>query len=126
MTKAVLLCATSLSLVLSACDGQQYVSPDTVRLRITEDASNVDRVDRCNYVPVLLGDEVKWRYVVKGDLKATLTVTRDSVTVSFEGSPQALEPFEVEADVVREAAQTAENPPSGYTVELSPGCSVKE
>lgn len=126
MTKVLNRSAVALLLVLSACDGQQYVSPDTVRLRITDDSTNLDQVDRCNYVPVLLGDEVKWRYVVKGELKATLTVTRDFINVAFEGSSEPVEPFQVEADALHDGSHTDLKPPAGYIVDLSPGCVVKE
>ena len=115
---AATLCVTT---SLTACDGQQYVSPDTVRLLITDDSTRVDRVDRCNYLPVLLGGEVKSRYAVDGDVKATLTLTRDAVSVVFEGAPEA-ETFAVDASALRESAQTAASPPAGYTVELSTGC----
>jgi hypothetical protein len=105
-----------------ACDGQQYVSPDTVGLSVTKDSTGKELVNRCNYVPVLLGGEVKSRYVVEGELKATLTVTRDSFSVVFEGAANEIEPFVVPAADVREASQLAPNPPKGYTVTLSSGC----
>ena len=54
-------------LCLVACDGQQYVSPDTLALSITKDSTGSERVNVCNYVPVLLGDRVDVTYVVDGD-----------------------------------------------------------
>ena len=61
--------------LMPACEDRQYVSPDTVSLSITNDDTGVERVNRCNFIPVLLGSEVKARYQVEGDLKATLTIT---------------------------------------------------
>jgi hypothetical protein len=113
-------------LSLAACDGQQYVSPDSVALSITNDKTSVERVHRCNYVPVLLGSEVKTRYVVEDDLKATLTLTRESFSVVFEGAASSVEPFVVPAADVHDAAQTADSPPAGYTVTLSSGCTPDE
>ena len=107
------------ALLLLACDGQQYVSPDTVQLVITKDSSGLRLVDRCNYVPVLLGSTVKARYVVEDELKATLTITPDAVTVGFDG---AADTFKVSAGELADGALTAPDPPAGYTVELSPGC----
>ena len=111
------------ALLLSACDGQQYVSPDTVQLVITKDGSTRQLVNRCNYIPVLLGSEIKSRYVVEGELKATLTITRDAVTVSFD---DAAETFKISASELAESAESAPNPPTGYTVELSSGCTPPE
>jgi hypothetical protein len=107
------------ALCLLACDGQQYVSPDTVHLVITKDGSPTELVDRCNYVPVLLGSTVKARYLVEDDLKATLTITHDRVTVSFDG---AADTFKVSAAELADGALFAPEPPAGYAVELSPGC----
>ena len=110
---------------LLACDGQQYVSPDTVALSVTKDSTGAQRVNVCNYVPILLGSEVKSRYVVEGDVKATLTVTRDSCSVVFEGT-EVVEPFVTPIADLEDAAQTAPSPPAGYTVTLSTGCTPKE
>jgi hypothetical protein len=115
----------ALSLWLLACDGQQYVSPDTVALVITNDDTGVTRVNRCNYVPVLLGSQVKWRFVVEDDLKATITITRSAVDVGFEGHDGEAEPFHVateELDTDPSNAHYAESPPDGYTVALHGGC----
>lgn len=111
------------ALLLLACDGQQYVSPDTVHLVITEDSSSLEVVNRCNYVPVLLGSTVKARYGVDDDLKATLTITHDAVTVGFDG---AADTFKVSATELADGTQLAPDPPAGYTVELSPGCTPDE
>jgi|GEM_PF-5495667 len=107
------------ALSLVACDGQQYVSPDTVQLVITKDSSSLRLVDRCNYMPVLLGSMVKARYAIEDDLKATLTITHDAVTVDFDG---AADTFKVSAGELADGTQTAPDPPAGYTVELIPGC----
>jgi hypothetical protein len=111
------------ALLILACDGQQYVSPDTVHLVITKDGSTRELVNRCNYVPVLLGSTVKARYEVDDDLKATLTITHDAVTVGFDG---VADTFKVSAAELADAAQFAPDPPAGYTVELSPGCTPDE
>jgi hypothetical protein len=105
--------------LLLACDGQQYVSPDTVQLVITKDGSARELVNRCNYVPVLLGSTVEARYEVEDGLKATLTITHDAVTVGFDGVADA---FKVSAADLADGAQFAPDPPAGYAVELSPGC----
>ena len=118
----LLRCALLGALCLVACDGQQYVSPDTLALGISKDSTGTERVNRCNYVPVLLGDKVESRYVVEGDIKATLTITRDSFTVAFEGTRDPVDPFVVPATDLKDGPQTAPTPPPGYTVTLSLGC----
>jgi hypothetical protein len=107
---------------LVACDGEQYVSPDTVALSITKDATGVERVNPCNYVPVLLGDEVDATYVVEGELRANLSIKRDSYRVAFEGGAVGGDPFVVTATELKAGAQTDPTPPPGYTVKLSLGC----
>ena len=77
---------------LLGCDEQQYVSPDTVALIVTEDSTNLQRVNRCLYIPVLLGGQVVFRYEVDAELKALVIITRDEATVSFEPE-EAAEPF---------------------------------
>jgi hypothetical protein len=104
-----------------ACDGQQYVSPDTVALSITKDSSGSERVNACNYLPVLLGDRVDATYVVDGDLQAALSITRDSVRVTFTGSAP-VDPFVVTATDLKDGPQTDSTPPPGYTVKLSLAC----
>jgi hypothetical protein len=76
-----------------ACQDQQYVSPDTVLLSITDKSTDIELVHRCNYVPILLGGEVKARYVVDGDLKATIDIDREHVTLSYEGSGDLPQPW---------------------------------
>jgi len=124
----LLLTALTLCVVpwLVACDGQQYVSPDTVALSITKDATGTNKVDHCNYVPVLLGGEVDATYDVDGDLQAVLSITRDSVKVAFVGAGSEVDPFVATTKDVHDAPQTAENPPAGYTVKLSSGCTPEE
>jgi hypothetical protein len=121
------------ALLLLGCTGQQYVSPDTVELSIKNDSSKVLRVDRCNYVPILLGSEVKSRYVIEGDAKATLTITRDDITVSFEsltdaqGNAEEAEPFKVTAKQLQtDMSESPTSPPSNYSVTLSLGCSPED
>jgi hypothetical protein len=109
-------------LAAAGCDGQQYVDPGTVRLLITDQSTSVARVNRCNFVPVLLGSEVKSSYVVEGDLSATLTVTRDSVTLEFEGAAEPQDPFVIETKDLQQSGTSADNAPRGYSVELSSGC----
>jgi hypothetical protein len=113
-----------LAVGLFGCDGQQYVSPDTVGLVITNDDTGVTRVDRCNYIPVLLGSRIKWRYAIEGDLKATITITREEIEVTFEGdggeaAPFSVRPKDFDDDV---SSFTAGSPPDGYTVRLLTGC----
>jgi hypothetical protein len=122
------LAGLSLLLALVACDGQQYVSPDTVGLLIRNDDTQIDRVNRCNYVPVLLGSEVKSRYAVEGDAKATITITRDDIVVTFEGFADDPPPFEAKAKEFSTtgSSDTAPTPPSGYSVTLSSGCTPED
>jgi hypothetical protein len=113
---------SSLLPLLAACDGQQYVNPDTVALSITKTSSGTVLVQHCNYVPVLLGSEVQASYKVEADLTADLTITRDSISVAFEGGGVSVDPFVATADDVQSGAQTAPDPPVGLTVQLAPGC----
>ena len=66
-----------LSLALTGCDGRQYVSPDTVGLVITNDETGVTRVDRCNYIPVLLGSRIQWRYTIDFATDGTFAARAD-------------------------------------------------
>ena len=113
----------SLALLALACDGQQYVAPDTVALVIKKDSTGVERVNHCHYVPVLLGSTVEEEYLVEGQLRATIHITRDlvSVTLNEAGSPVT----ELVVEALRfegQALETAPSPPSGYTVQLSSPC----
>jgi len=116
----------ALALVVSAaalgCDEQQYVSPDTVALVVTDDSTNMQRVNRCLYIPVLLGGKVIFRYEVDSALKAVLVITRDEATVSFEPE-DAADPFSIDTDELSEMEHHfADASPSGYSVELAAGC----
>lgn len=108
--------------LLLGCDGQQYVSPDTVALVVTDDGTQMQRVNRCQYIPVLAGSRVVFRYEVDGELKATLIIDRDEVRVAFEPEGVA-DTFEVDAeDLTDNQRFTADSPPDGYQVELVAGC----
>lgn len=110
-------------LFVSACDDPQYVDPDTVALVVTNDATHVERVNRCHYVPVLLGSEVKARYLVEDELRATITVTREDVSVLFEEAGADVASFVVDSDEFSGAAnEVAPDPPPGYTVTLRSPC----
>jgi hypothetical protein len=123
--KRISLSLLLVSLLGAGCDGQQYVSADTVQLLITE--SNVDRVNRCQYVPVLQGSRVVFRYEIEDELKATLFVTRDEVRVGFEPSDGTTE-FRLTTEELAEvdpddtSPSGAGEPPAGYEVRLRPGC----
>jgi hypothetical protein len=113
-------------LALAGCDGQQYVSPDTVALSVTSDETGSDLLSHCDFVPVLPGAEVTSSFVVDPPLSATLSITRSSVSVTFEGTAPGTPPFVVAAAVVQQGKQIAPEPPAGYTVTLSPGCTPSE
>jgi hypothetical protein len=116
----------SLALLLG-CQDQQYVSPDTANLSITNLDTGTERVNRCNYIPVLLGNEVKTRYVVEGSLKAVISLTRDKITVSFEGASNLPDAWTVESSKFREKfAESSDTPPDNYDVQLSSQCKVDE
>lgn len=102
-------------LVVCACDGQQYVSPETVALVVTNDGTNVQRVNRCHYVPVLLGSEVKARYRVEDGLHVTITVTRDGPSLAFDDDGRDLGPFD-------ELEPQLEYRSQSYTIALRPDC----
>lgn len=105
-----------------ACDGQQYVNADTVALVVTDETTQLQRVNRCHYVPVLAGSRIVFRYEIDDELRTTLAVTRDEVRVTFEPDGAA-DLFAVDAEDLGEDERfTAEAPPSGYRVELVAGC----
>jgi hypothetical protein len=109
------------------CDGQQYVSPDTVALVVSDDATSTERVHRCHYVPVLLGSRVSVRYRVDDELKVNIDVTRDQVTVFFEGESAPVDLFQVESALFEQAVREVDPaPPEGYTVELRSPCTPEE
>ena len=126
MTHSRWIGCCSLVLALAGCDGQQYVSPDTVALSVTSDATGSELVNHCDFVPVLLGAEVTASFVVDPPLSATLSITRGSVSVTFEGSAAGTPSFVVAAAAVQQGEQIAPEPPAGYTVTLSPGCAPSE
>jgi hypothetical protein len=129
MTKAR---ATRRSLALVAflalgCDGRQYVSPATVALVISDDATQVERVNRCHFIPVLLGSRVSARYRVDDELRASIDITRDEVTVFFEGGDSSVDVFTVDSATFDDAASELDlAPPRGYAVELRSPCSPEE
>jgi hypothetical protein len=118
---------TTVALVcLVGCDGQQYVSPDTVALVVTDTASGVERVNHCHYVPVLLGSEIEARYVVKGELGVTIRLTRDDVRVDYAEPGQVYASYQVETEQLEGTVSlTDEGAPDGYRVELSSPCTPK-
>lgn len=118
---ALLACA------LPGCSGRQYVDPDTVALIVTSDATGAERVNRCHFIPVLLGGQVRARYVVQDELKVTITITRDEVSLHFEEPGESFDPFVEPAetfgggDVLIETGQVR-----GYQVELSSPCTPND
>lgn len=105
------------------CDGQQYVSPDTALLTVTHDKTGSKLASRCNYVPVLLGAEVDESVAVDSALQASITLTREAINVTFQGSGVGIQAFHVTTKELSEAASVVDSsPPIGYTVELSSGC----
>lgn len=116
------------ALGLCACDGQQYVSPDTVLLTVSNDETGIMRVNRCNYVPVLLGSEVKARYGVEDDIKVTITITREEVEVAFQDPNRDHDPFVVAAEDFEDndSGVDIDDTPAGYTARLSSGCTPDE
>ena len=114
-------CLTLLSGALSGCDGQQYVGPNTALLTITDSSTGSELVTACNYIPVLLGSEVEKTYVID-DLRATLSMTRTDVVVTFQGSGAGTEPFRATVAEVDASGRSAPNPPPGYDIELASGC----
>jgi hypothetical protein len=108
---------------LFGCDDPQYVNPDTVALIVTNDSTAVQRVNRCHYVPVLLGSQVTVRYAVEKDLRATITLTRNDVRVVFDAAGSAVATVVVPSrDFASEADFTADEPPPGFTVQLLSPC----
>jgi hypothetical protein len=106
---------------LLACDGQQYVSPDTVRLSVSDEDREL--VSRCHFIPVLLGSQVKARYRVDEALRVTVTITRDEIEVSYDsGESELVATAELE-DVPSGASLTLQNTPPGYSASLTPHCS---
>jgi hypothetical protein len=114
------------ALSLFGCDGQQYVSPSTALLTVTSDKTGSKLVSRCNYVPVLWGAQVDGHYSVDGALDVFITLTRDEITVVFQRDGDDFEPFRIAAKELETGAVTDPSPPTGYTMELSSGCTPDE
>lgn len=124
MTRAQSRLLVVAAVLTLGCDGQQYVSPDTVALVIAEDSTRTEHVNRCHFIPVLLGSRVNARYRVDEQLLANIDVTRDQVAVFFEGSVDPVPVFRVESsELGDEAHKFADAPPPGYSVELRSPCS---
>jgi hypothetical protein len=110
-----------------ACDGQQYVNPDTVALVVLDEATGAPRVNQCHYVPVLLGSELLAQYDVAEQLRATLTVTRETVSVRFEDAGQSLPTFTVDSEELSGTVSlVAPAPPRGFSVELRSPCTPRD
>lgn len=110
-----------LPLVLFGCDGQQYVSPDTVELSITND-SNLELVNRCHYIPVLLGSQVKARYRIEDERRVTITITRDEIQLEYDsGESELVTPQELE-ELESGESLALQNTPSTYIALLTPNC----
>ena len=121
-----LFCGAAASLF--ACQDQQYVSPDTVALAIKNLETGAERVNACNYIPVLLGDRVANRYVIDGGFAVGIELTRDAVVVSYEGEFGLPPAWQVESSSFRakQASVLAEDPPESYEVRLHSPCIVEE
>jgi hypothetical protein len=123
MRNMQLWCPLLAAFALLGCDGQQYVSPDTVLLTVSHDVTGSKLLERCNYVPVLLGGRVDRHYVVDGALQATIALTRSDIVVTFQGAGDGFEPFHVAPKRLEDSTSVVdEYSPTGYTAELSPGC----
>ncbi|MDF3064615.1 MAG: hypothetical protein K0R38_216 [Polyangiaceae bacterium] len=115
------------ALAALGCDGTQYVNADTVALIMTNDTTGVERVNRCHYVPVLLGSQLKARYVVEDELRVTITLTRDDLHLLFEEAGEPVESLTLPSQqFADEAREVAESPPPGFTVELASPCTPKD
>lgn len=118
--------ASSLLLTL-ACDDTQYVNPDTVALIVTNDTTGVERVNRCHYIPVLLGSQVKSRYLVEDDLRVTITLTRDELDLLFEDGGARVASVTVPSpQFADEAREVVASPTDGFTVQLASPCTPPE
>ena len=111
-----------LLVAMLGCDGQQYVSPDTVELSITNDSTGVERVKRCNFIPVLLGSEVKARYEVEEEQRVTFTITRDAIELLYDsGESELVSPVALE-ELESGQSWPLQSTPAGYTAQLTPNC----
>lgn len=110
-------------LLALGCDDPQYVNPDTVALIVTNDSTGVERVNRCHFVPVLLGSQDKARYLVEDQIRATLTLTRDSVSVSFEDAGVEIANVAVDSrELAGETRVPIDDGPAGFSAELVSPC----
>jgi hypothetical protein len=104
------------------CQEQQYVNPDTVKLSVSR-AGGATLVDRCNYIPVLLGGAAQFTYHVERDLGVHLQITRDKVLATFEDSSGRLGSFGApSSSFADDFSVDASEPPDGYSATLSAGC----
>ncbi|HKY37737.1 MAG TPA: hypothetical protein VJN18_17465 [Polyangiaceae bacterium] len=111
-----------LPLALFGCDGQQYVSPDTVELSITNNDSNLELVKRCHFIPVLLGSQIKARYRIEDERRVTVTITRDEIELDYDsGESELVTPQELENLASGEALEL-QSTPADYTARLTPNC----
>ncbi len=98
------------------------MSPNTVQLTVTR-AGGAPLVQRCNYIPVLLGSAVNVAYHVEGDLGVRLEITRQSVRATFEDASGEVSSFGAfGASFAEEFSVDAPEPPAGYAASLSSGC----
>lgn len=129
-TGATAVAVSIYALTAFGCQGQQYVSPDTVQLSVSDASVDppIERVSHCHYIPVLLGDQIQGRYRVTGELDAVMLLTRERVTISFEGESAGGEapppPWVVPSSVFRDKRARAEpsTQPAGLELALMSPC----
>lgn len=111
-------------LALCGCDGQQYVSPDTVALSVRSDATGTELLSRCHFVPVLLGSRVKARYLIEDELSVVISLDRAQLELSYDEPGREYSSFSVPTPSFEEGATQIEaaDPPDGYRVQLSSPC----
>jgi len=103
------------------CEDQAYVGPDTVALVVRDKTTDLNRVDHCSFVPVLLGSRDEALYDVDDGLTAKFSLTREQITVTFEGggvSPWVVQTSSFDGGVTK----IDDDPPSGYAVQLTSPC----
>ena len=114
--------AAIVALFALGCDGQQYVSPETVALVISTEGG-AQRLNDCRYIPVLLGSRSSSHYTIDSRLEVRLDITREEIDVSFASVGEELEPFRVPSSLFEgSATEEAPAPPTGYTVALRSPC----
>lgn len=110
-------------LLALGCDDPQYVNPDTVALIVTNESTGVERVHRCHFVPVLLGSQDKARYLVEDQLRVTLTLTREDVSVMFEESGEMVGRIVVDSrQLTSDVTIEIEEAPTGFRAQLVSPC----